>query len=84
MRKLGDDYVAHEFKLHKKVTSEAHLNKFYSAWNDYLTMLLSKGKLGKTLDGNLKDKMNEEQLEKLSQLKDESKFHEATSNSNKG
>lgn len=85
MRKLGDDYVAHEFRLHKKVTSEAHLNRFYTAWNDYLTMLLSKGKLGKSLDSSLKDKMNEEQLEKLQQLKEESKFHEASgTNTNKG
>ena len=86
MRKLGDDYVSHEFKLHKKVTSEAHLNRFYTAWNEYLAMLLSKGKLGKNLDNTLKDKLNEEQLDKLNQLKEESKFHEVngTGSSNKG
>jgi len=82
MRKLGDDYVKHEFKLHKGVTIEAHSAKFFNGWNEYLTMLLSKGKLGKNLDTVQKKVLNEEQHEKLQQLREESRFNEATINGN--
>ncbi len=36
MRSLGDAYVKSEFRLHKNVSDEAQLQKFFTEWKDYL------------------------------------------------
>ena len=74
MRKLGDDYVKHEFKLHKKTTNQAHLTGFFGAWESYLqSMQKSKDKFGKSLEESDAKKLNDEQRIKLAQLQEEAK-----------
>lgn len=74
MRKLGDDYVKNEFRLHKSSTNETHLNQFYKAWNDYLRNLQARGhSLGKDLSDKERSNLSLEQREKLEQLRVEAK-----------
>ena len=55
MRKLGDDYLRHEFKQHKNAKPE-HLLKFFKAWDDYLIVIRnSEQRFGRDLDNSLKD-----------------------------
>ncbi len=70
MRMLGDKYVKNEFLLHKNSKGE-QLNKFLTAWIDYLNMLKSKGtnKFGKDIEKKDVDLLNAEQLAKLKELK---------------
>jgi hypothetical protein len=37
MKALGDQYVSSEFRLHKDVKNEEHLERFFSGWEDYLS-----------------------------------------------
>jgi hypothetical protein len=39
MKELGDSYVKSEFRLHKSVTKEDQLTRFYSEWNRYLDQI---------------------------------------------
>lgn len=74
MRKLGDDYVKNEFRLHKSSTNETHLSKFYKAWNAYLRNLQTRGhSLGKDLSEKERSNLSQEQREKLEQLRVEAK-----------
>ncbi len=75
MRKLGDEYVRSEFRLHKKTTDVNHLNQFYNAWENYLKMLMNRNEpIGRNMEDQQKLKLNEEQKEKLSQLREEVKL----------
>jgi hypothetical protein len=76
MRKLGDDYVRNEFKLHKTATDPAQLKDFFTAWEGYLKMMSqSKDKFGRDLNPEQKSTFSEEQKIKLDQLRDEVKFN---------
>jgi hypothetical protein len=69
MRKLGDDYVKNEFRLHKSSTNREHIDKFYVAWTDYLAMLLKRnGRIGQDLNKSDRVKLSKDQEEKLSEL----------------
>lgn len=69
MRKLGDDYVKSEFRLHKSSTNSDHIDKFYVAWRNYLAMLLKRnGRIGQDLDSKDRIKLSKDQEEKLSEL----------------
>lgn len=72
MRKLGDDYIKAEFKLHKEAKPE-FLKSFYEGWDNYLNTLKQKkdGKVGIDMDINDRDKLNDEQRKKLIDLKNE-------------
>lgn len=71
MRKLGDDYVRNEFRLHKKTTKEEFLNLFFRGWEDYLKKLVTSqgGRFGQDLDQEAKKHLSEEQKGKLDELK---------------
>jgi hypothetical protein len=74
MRKLGDDYVKNEFRLHKKTTNAAHLQDFFREWENYLrSMKQASGKFGRHLEGEETKKLNDEQRIKLAQLHEETK-----------
>ena len=71
MRKLGDDYLRHEFKQHKSAKPE-HLDKFFKAWDDYLLMIRkSEQSFGKDMDNSMKEALSPEQKSKLEDLKKE-------------
>ena len=71
MRKLGDDYLRHEFKQHMNAKSE-HLNNFFKAWDDYLlTIRKSEQRFGKDMDNSMKNALSPEQKSKLEDLKKE-------------
>jgi hypothetical protein len=72
MRKLGDDYIKVEFKLHKEAKPE-FLKSFYDGWDTYLNTLKQKkdGKVGINMDVEDRDKLNDEQRQKLIDLKNE-------------
>eukprot|EP01038_Epipyxis_sp_PR26KG_P006651 gene6651-9132_t len=70
MRKLGDDYLRNEFRLHKSANSK-HLQNFFNEWENYLSLLRSQHsgrKYGKDLDGKEVSILNEDQQEKLGEL----------------
>lgn len=74
MRKLGDDYVKNEFRLHKKTTNQTQLTDFFQAWEGYLRgMSASAGKFGRDLETSEIGKLNDEQKMKLAQLKEETR-----------
>jgi hypothetical protein len=39
MRSLGDAYVKAEFRMHKNVTNQDHLSRFYEEWYKYLDQI---------------------------------------------
>lgn len=75
MRKLGDDYVKHEFRQHKQTTNQTQLNDFFTEWERYLKMMKqqSAGKFGRELEKSEASKLNDEQRIKLAQLREETK-----------
>lgn len=76
LRHLGSSYVRKEFKLHKQVTQEPQLREFFSAWEGYLEVLQRQadvGKFGAHLDEKDRKLFNDDQKEKLVQLKEEVK-----------
>lgn len=75
MRKLGNEYVKSEFSLHKSVTKEIQLKKFYDAWENYLYVLRKKSNdvKGKHLNEKERATMSEDQKAKLEQLRQEVK-----------
>ena len=71
MRKLGDDYVKNEFRLHKTAKPE-HAQQFFSAWEGYLGTIQRAGKdgrLGRDINDTAKTVLSEEQKQKLADLK---------------
>mmetsp|Transcript_24302 Transcript_24302/g.41839 ORF Transcript_24302/g.41839 Transcript_24302/m.41839 type:complete len:99 (+) Transcript_24302:16-312(+) len=74
LKQLGDKYVKEEFRLHKNVTNEAHLNNFYKEWDNYVhIMKSSNGKVGRDLEKTEAQKLNDEQRIKLAELRQETK-----------
>lgn len=71
LRKLGNDYVRNEFKAHK-AAKEEHLIPFFREWTGYLeTLSIRSGSFGADMERQDIGALNEEQRQKLSQLKDE-------------
>jgi len=70
MRRLGDEYVRSEFRLHKSAKPE-FLSSFFGAWEDYLAMISKQhaGQLGADLDEASRAKLSEAQKKKLDELK---------------
>lgn len=74
MRRMGDEYVKHEFNLHKKATNQAQLSDFFAAWENYLkTVQQSTGRIGRNMESSETQKLNDEQRIKLAQLKEETR-----------
>lgn len=73
-KQLGDKYVREEFRLHKKVTNDAHLKNFYTEWDKYVIIMNSSdGKMGRELEKTEAQKLNDEQRIKLAELREETK-----------
>uniref|UniRef100_A0A914DPV2 Succinate dehydrogenase assembly factor 3 n=1 Tax=Acrobeloides nanus TaxID=290746 RepID=A0A914DPV2_9BILA len=76
MRLMGDTYVKDEFRRHKNCSQEQSLI-FLKEWTDYCMMLskqlsnkgIVKGELGKPLEARLLEKLEDEQLMQLFELK---------------
>lgn len=75
MRKLGDDYVKHEFRQHRNTSNQNQLNDFFQEWEKYLKAMKqqSAGKFGRELEKSEASKLNDEQRIKLAQLREETK-----------
>jgi len=74
LKKLGDEYVRAEFRLHKKVEKPDVLGKFFAEWENYLTTIRAqKGRFGRDLDPRNVQSMSEAQRGKLNELKDAAK-----------
>ena len=80
MRVLGDQYVHHEFQQHAKTTNPDHLKQFFFGWEQYLDILKrrtmsssasNKIKIGIDIDNTIDESLNNEQKERLHQLKTE-------------
>ncbi|CEF64223.1 Protein ACN9 homolog, mitochondrial [Strongyloides ratti] len=73
---LGDGYVKEEFRRHKDATPE-HSLLFLKEWTEYCTSLskqlsgkgLVEGNLGQNLNPEIIDKMDEDKLYQLYELK---------------
>ena len=76
MRKLGNEYVKSEFKLHK-TAKPAQLLQFINAWESYVKHLGSNrsASVGVDMDRTLKSTMSEEQRQKLLELKSQATLH---------
>jgi hypothetical protein len=73
MKKLGDDYLRNEFKLHKQAKAE-QTEKFFRAWDEYLNILKRSerdGRIGHDMHDRVKVNLSEEQKKKLNDLKAE-------------
>ncbi|OAD73816.1 hypothetical protein PHYBLDRAFT_112566 [Phycomyces blakesleeanus NRRL 1555(-)] len=70
MRSLGDDYVKAEFRRHKDVDNPVHLIGFVSQWQDFN---VPKDGWGKKMDSELYEKMSDEQIGQLYELRNELK-----------
>lgn len=69
MRKLGNDYVKNEFKLHASAKEE-HLTPFFKEWDAYLeTLRRRSGNFGSDMD-NIEN-LSDEQRQKLNELRAE-------------
>ena len=69
MREVGDKFVRHEFRLHKKVSQEVAAG-FLRGWEDYLASVRSQS-LGASTGFNGLADLSEEQQQKLRDLRDE-------------
>ena len=73
LRKLGDDYVRNEWKLHTKAKGNI-LNQFLAKWNEYLHLIKQQhSNFGRDLSTDQKAKLSQNQQHQLETLK-----HEAT------
>mmetsp|Transcript_11912 Transcript_11912/g.18048 ORF Transcript_11912/g.18048 Transcript_11912/m.18048 type:complete len:120 (-) Transcript_11912:91-450(-) len=59
MRALGDAYVQSEFRLHKDVTNEEHLNRFFSGWKDYIEHIEQTARARNSKAAGLADTKND-------------------------
>ena len=74
LKKLGDEYVRAEFRLHKKVEKPEVLQRFFREWEQYLvTVKAQKGRFGKDLEQSNLESMTEAQKTKLAELKQAAK-----------
>ena len=74
LKKLGNDYLRNEFKLHKKVEKVDVLSKFYKGWEDYLrTVSSQRGKFGRDLEADAQQSLSVEQRKKLDELREEAR-----------
>lgn len=77
MRKLGDDYLRNEFRLHKNVSATGGdgkkvLHDFNVEWNKYLQYMVEKeDRFGRDMSTEEAGKLNEMQRERLEQLRKE-------------
>lgn len=74
MRALGDDYVKAEFRRHQKIDNPLQIVAFCSQWKMYLDTLVQaratpEGVRGVSLDPGLMEKLSDEQLYQLYELK---------------
>lgn len=71
MKRLGNDYVRREFKLHKAAKPE-HLKGFFGAWEDYLLKIrLQRGSFGANLNDSMKKNLSDDQKMQLLNLREE-------------
>lgn len=71
MRSMGDAVVKHEFREHRAARPE-HLAPFFAEWLSYADRLQRGQHLSQTPeDEDIERHMNEEQVKKLRQLRDE-------------
>ena len=71
LRKLGNDYVRNEFLAHKSAKDE-HLAPFFKEWEGYPeTLGRRSGTFGSDMDRASLGALNDEQRQKLRELKDE-------------
>ncbi|KAI7886201.1 ACN9-domain-containing protein [Lichtheimia hyalospora FSU 10163] len=68
MRSMGDDYVKAEFRRHQSIDNPAHIVGFLSQWQDFN---MPEGGWGKKLDSERLDKLSDEQLGQLFELRTE-------------
>ncbi len=75
MRAVGDDYLRNEFRLHKKVSSAAHLDLFMDGWRQYLSSLQrsADGKVGRNISSEEQNFFSKEQQTKMKELLTETK-----------
>jgi hypothetical protein len=59
MRALGDAYVSSEFKLHKDVKNEDHLERFFTGWNEYLSHVEQTARARESRAAGLSENKNE-------------------------
>ena len=71
LRTMGNAYVKAEFRLHKTAKPE-FVSTFMSQWNDYYDQLSSQGMSGYGKDMDI-SVMSPEQLQKLEELKEETR-----------
>jgi hypothetical protein len=74
MRKMGDEYVKNEFRLHKSAKPE-FVEQFSISWTNYLAYLKknkmeSMERYGKELSDDVKRSLNDEQYHRLQILKE--------------
>lgn len=58
MRALGDTYVKSEFRLHKAVTNESHLDSFFSGWTEYLEKMEQVARARESMAAGLSENRN--------------------------
>jgi hypothetical protein len=73
MKKLGDDYVRQEFRQHLNAKPE-FLDQFTVSWTNYLAYLKknrseSTERYGRDLETDAKRVLNDEQIDRLRELK---------------
>ena len=74
LRKLGNDYVRSEFRLHKKVEKQDVLVKFFAGWEEYLgNIKVQRVKFGRDLEARHVESLSEAQRLKLKELRDEAR-----------
>ncbi len=79
LKSIGDKYVKEEFKLHKAVTNETHLKNFYTEWEQYIEIMRnSNGKVGRDMEKSDAQKLNDEQMIKLAELRAETRPNKST------
>jgi hypothetical protein len=71
LRNMGNAYVKAEFRLHKSAKPE-FVNTFMTQWNDYYVQLSQQGMAGYGKDMDTSS-MSPEQLQKLEELKNETR-----------
>ncbi|CAN6604604.1 succinate dehydrogenase assembly factor 3, mitochondrial [Trichomonascus vanleenenianus] len=68
LRKLGDDYVKTEFRLHKNLDNPLHIVGFLSSWQNYAEQLEKDNWHHETLDMQKIASMSDDQVVQLYEL----------------
>jgi Complex 1 protein (LYR family). len=58
MKSLGDAYVQSEFRLHKSVTNQDQLSRFFAEWNMYLEQIQQTARARETLAVGITEDVN--------------------------